>query len=130
MIHRTMLGSIERFIAILTEHFSGAFPLWIAPLQVIVLPITERTHDFARLIADKLLAAGFRASTDCRNEKIGFKIREAQLQKVPYMLVLGDKEEDRGLVTVRKRAKGDIGEMELSEFITNISTECTQKRYE
>jgi len=129
MIHRTMLGSMERFIAILTEHFAGAFPLWLAPVQVVVLPITERTHEYALSVADKLNATGFRVETDCRNEKIGFKIREAQMQKIPYMLVLGDKEADSGLVTVRERAKGDVGEMNLSEFITKISTEFKDKRY-
>jgi len=130
MIHRTMLGSIERFIAILTEHFAGAFPLWLAPVQVIVLPITERTHDYASSVADKLVSLGFRVETDKRNEKIGFKIREAQMQKVPYMLVLGDNEAESGLVTVRKRLKGDIGEMGLDGFIGIISTECAEKLYE
>jgi len=128
MIHRTMLGSLERFIAILTEHFAGAFPLWLAPVQVVVMPITERTHDYARTIADKLIAAGLRVETDCRNEKIGFKIREAQLQKIPYMLVLGDKEADSGLVTVRKLRDGDIGSMPLEEIIAILTEEACERR--
>ena len=127
MIHRTMLGSLERFIAILTEQYAGAFPLWLAPVQVVVMPITERTQDYAQSIAEKLINAGFRVETDNRNEKIGFKIREAQMQKIPYMLVLGDKEAESGLVTVRERAKGDIGEMDLQAFIRKITDVRQQK---
>jgi len=123
MIHRTVLGSLERFIAVLTEHFAGAFPLWLAPVQAVVLPITDRANDYALSVAEKLTAAGLRAETDQRNEKIGFKIREAQLQKVPYMLVLGDKEAESGLVTVRRRGEGDIGAMELDEFIARLTEE-------
>ena len=120
MIHRTVLGSLERFIAILTEHYAGAFPLWLAPVQVIVMPITDRAHNYAQTVADSLFDAGFRTETDFRNEKIGYKIREAQLQKIPYMLVLGDKEAESGLVTVRKRGEGDIGAMSLAGFIDTI----------
>jgi len=123
MIHRTVLGSLERFIAIITEHYAGAFPLWLAPVQVVVLPITDRTHDYAQSVADKLSAEGFRVETDFRNEKIGFKIREAQLQKVPYMLVLGDKEAESGLLTVRKRSEGDLGSMVFAGFVTKLSEE-------
>jgi len=123
MIHRTVLGSLERFIAILTEHYTGAFPLWLAPVQVVVMPITDRTRDYAQSVADKLASAGYRTETDLRNEKIGYKIREAQMQKVPYMLVLGDKEAEAGLVTVRKRGEGDLGAMELGGFIGKISEE-------
>ena len=123
MIHRTVLGSLERFIGILTEHYAGAFPLWLAPVQVIVLPITDRTRDYAQSVADRLIDCGFRAETDFRNEKIGYKIREAQLQKIPYMLVLGDKEAESGLVTARKRAEGDLGEMPLDDFIAIITKE-------
>jgi len=128
MLHRTVLGSIERFIAILTEHYAGAFPLWLAPVQVFVLPITERAHDYAQHIAEKLTDAGFRVETDCRNEKIGLKIREAQLQKVRYMLVLGDKEAESGLVTVRKRAEGDVGAMTFDEFAAKLTEEICEKR--
>ena len=127
MIHRVVFGAIERFIAILTEHYAGAFPLWLAPVQVVVMPITDRIHDYAQTISDKLNDAGFRTESDFRNEKIGYKIREAQLQKVPYMLVLGDKEAETGLVTVRKRAKGDIGGMALDDFIAILSEEKNNK---
>jgi len=120
MIHRTVLGSLERFIAILTEHYAGAFPLWLAPVQVVVMPITDRVHEYSQSVANALSDAGFRVETDFRNEKIGYKIREAQMQKVPYMLVLGDKEAESGLVTVRKRTAGDIGAMGLSEFIIRL----------
>ena len=124
MIHRTVFGSLERFIAILTEHFAGAFPFWLAPVQVMVLPITDRVRDYAETVASKLRDAGFRADTDIRSEKIGFKIREAQVQKIPYMLVLGDKEQDSGTVTARERTQGDIGAMTLDEFITKIKAEA------
>ena len=127
MIHRVVFGALERFIAILTEHYAGAFPLWLAPVQVVVMPITDRVHDYAQSISDKLDEAGFRAETDFRNEKIGYKIREAQLQKVPYMLVLGDKEADNGLVTVRKRSEGDIGGMALDDFIAMLLKEKQNK---
>ena len=128
MIHRTVLGSLERFIAILTEHYAGAFPLWLAPVQISVMPITERTHAYAREVFDKLFDAGFRVEPDFRNEKIGFKIREAQMQKVPYMLVLGDKEAESGLITVRKRQEGDIGNMTLDDFISKLAAEVKERR--
>jgi len=127
MIHRTVLGSLERFIAILTEHYAGAFPLWLAPVQVVVMPITDRTRDYAQGIADKLFAAGFRVETDFRSEKIGFKIREAQMQKIPYMLVLGDKEAEEGIITVRKRGEGDIGAMSFDEFFKKITGELKDR---
>jgi len=128
MIHRTILGSMERFIAVITEHYAGAFPLWLAPVQIAVMPITERTHEYAQRIADTLRDAGFRVETDCRNEKIGFKIREAQMQKIPYMLVLGDKEAESGLVTIRKRQEGDIGAMSLDDFVKKLTTEESERR--
>jgi len=128
MIHRTMLGSLERFIAILTEHYAGAFPSWLAPVQVIVLPITERTHEYAQSVADRLINAGFRVENDSRNEKIGFKIREAQMQKIPYMLVLGDKEAESGLVTVRERKEGDIGNMTLDGFVDRLAGEIKDRK--
>ena len=103
MLHTAAYGSIERFIGILTEHFAGAFPLWLAPVQAIVLPITDRCRDYAETVAARLKDAGFRVETDYRSEKIGYKIREAQMQKIPYMLVLGDKEAETGMVTVRTR---------------------------
>jgi len=122
-----MLGSIERFIAILIEHYGGAFPLWLAPVQVVVMPITDRTQDHARATAEKLTAAGFRVETDFRSEKIGYKIREAQLQKIPYMLVLGDKEAESGLITVRDRVNGDIGVMNLQDFMAKLTEETLTK---
>src|SRR5204862_289909 len=106
VIHRAIIGSFERFIAILIEHYAGAFPLWLAPLQAIVLPISDRHLDYARSVRDGLKAAGLRVDLDDRQEKIGYKIREAQLQKVPYMLVVGDRESAEHTVSVRARARG------------------------
>ena len=116
MIHRVVFGSIERFIGILTEHFAGAFPLWLSPVQVKVLPISERHHEYAEKVAAQLQEAGLRVEADLRNEKIGYKIREAQLQKTPYMLVVGDKEAETGTVSVRGRKDGDLGAMSLADF--------------
>ena len=116
MIHRVVFGSIERFIGILTEHFAGAFPLWLSPVQVKVLPISERHHEYAQKVAAELEAAGLRVEADLRNEKIGYKIREAQLQKTPYMLVVGDKEAETGTVSVRSRKDGDAGAMAVADF--------------
>ena len=116
MIHRVVFGSIERFIGILTEHFAGAFPLWLSPVQVKVLPISERHHEYAEKVAAELEAAGLRVEADLRNEKIGYKIREAQLQKTPYMLVVGDKEAETGTVSVRGRKDGDLGVMAVADF--------------
>ena len=123
MIHRVVFGSIERFIGVITEHFAGAFPLWLSPVQISVLPITDRVAEYAESIAAKLRAEGFRVETDLRSEKIGYKIREAQLQKIPYMLVLGDKEAESGAVTVRSRAAGDLGTFSLDEFIAKVKEE-------
>jgi threonyl-tRNA synthetase len=117
MIHRAMLGSLERFIGILIEHCGGAFPFWLAPEQVRVLSITDRTAPYARDVTDRLLAEGIRAQSDLRNEKIGAKIREAQLDKTPFMLVLGDREAESGQVAVRTRKEGDQGAIPLEEFI-------------
>ncbi len=116
MIHRVVFGSIERFIGVITEHFAGAFPTWLSPVQVKLLPITDRAAAYADQVADKLAAAGYRVETDHRNEKIGKKIREAQLEKVPYMLVIGDKEAEAGTVSVRHRADGDLGVMSFDAF--------------
>ena len=120
MIHRVVLGSIERFIGVITEHFAGAFPVWLAPVQVKVMTITDRSRDWALEVAKRLEAAGVRVETDLRNEKIGYKIREAQSLKIPYMLVLGDKEAEAGTVSVRTRAGGDKGAMPLDEFTAEI----------
>lgn len=120
MIHRALLGSIERFIGVITEHFAGAFPVWLSPVQIKILPITDRAADYANQLAIRLDAAGFRVETDHRNEKIGKKIREAQLEKIPYMLVIGDKEAEAGTIAVRHRAKGDLGVMNPDDFIAQI----------
>lgn len=123
MIHRVVFGSIERFIGILVEHFAGAFPLWLSPVQVIVMPITDRAKEYAQNVAHRLLDAGIRVETDFRNEKIGYKIREAQVQKIPYMLVLGDREVESGQVTVRTRDGGDQGGEALETFIERLMLE-------
>ncbi len=126
MIHRVCFGSIERFIGILIEHFAGAFPTWLAPVQVKLLPISDRQHDYAAEVAKKLTAAGIRVETDTRNEKIGYKIREAQLEKVPYMLVIGDKECENGTVAVRSRKNGDMGTESLDTFIADVRKEIDE----
>jgi threonyl-tRNA synthetase len=128
VIHRAIFGSFERFIAILVEHYAGAFPLWLAPVQVIVLPISDRHLDYARQVHTRLHDAGLRAEVDERQEKIGYKIREAQLQKVPYMLVVGDKEAAAGTVAVRSRAAGDQGSRPLDEFVQVALLEVKQKK--
>jgi threonyl-tRNA synthetase len=116
MIHRALFGSIERFFGVLIEHYAGAFPLWLAPVQVAVLPITDRINEYADTVAKELRDAGFRVEANLKSDKIGAKIRDAQLQKVPFMLVLGDKELEEQKVAVRERKQGDIGAMSLEEF--------------
>ncbi len=116
MVHRALFGSVERFFGVLIEHYAGAFPMWLAPVQVAVLPITDRVNDYAQELERELLAAGFRVEANLRSEKIGAKIRDAQLQKVPFMLVVGDREKEQRAVAVRERAKGDIGVMSIDEF--------------
>ena len=120
MIHRALLGSIERFIGVITEHFAGAFPTWLSPVQVKVLPITDRAAAYADQVAAQLDQAGYRVEVDHRNEKIGKKIREAQLEKIPYMLVVGDKEAESGQVAVRARSKGDLGAMDFAAFLAHL----------
>jgi threonyl-tRNA synthetase len=120
MIHRALLGSLERFIGILTEHYAGAFPVWLAPFQAVVLPISDKHHDYAVEIESKLSAAGIRCRSDLRNEKIGYKIREAQMKKVPYMLILGDKEKEAENISVRSRTGGDLGSSSVDEFIKQV----------
>jgi threonyl-tRNA synthetase len=116
MIHRALFGSMERFFGVLIEHYAGAFPMWLAPVQVAVLPITDRLNEYSEQVAIELRAAGFRVESNLRSEKIGAKIRDAQMQKVPFMLVLGDRELEQNQVAVRERLKGDIGAMSLAEF--------------
>ena len=127
MIHRVVLGSIERFIGVITEHFAGAFPAWLSPVQVKILPITDRTAEYADQVQDVLDKHGFRVEVDHRNEKIGKKIREAQLEKVPYMLALGDKEAEGVTVAVRSRSGGDQGVMSLEEFVEILGEEVAQR---
>ena len=127
MIHRVVFGSIERFIGVITEHFAGAFPTWLAPVQVKVLPITDRAAERCVEVQKALEAHGVRVETDLRNEKIGFKIREAQMQKIPYMLVLGDKEVEQGLVSVRSRKDGDLGTSTLDDFTAKLLDEIKSK---
>jgi len=130
MIHRVAFGSIERFIGILTEHFAGAFPVWLSPVQAKILPITDRTHDVARQIAGVLAAEGIRVEVDDRSEKIGYKIRQAQMEKVPYMLIIGDKEAEDGTVSVRSRKDSDIGVMPLEDFLAKIQEEIETKAHD
>ena len=127
MIHRVVLGSIERFIGVITEHFGGAFPTWLAPVQVKVMPITDRSRDYAQSVADELAGRGIRVETDFRNEKIGYKIREAQSRKIPYMLVIGDKEAENGTVSVRTRSGGDKGAVSLDKFAADITEEIRSR---
>ena len=127
MIHRVVFGSIERFIAILTEHYAGAFPLWLAPVQVKIVPISEVQADYAHQVCKKLVNMGIRAEVDDRNEKMGYRIREAQLQKIPYMLVLGEKEKQCGTVAVRNRKKGDLGVMSFDDLANKLLKEIAEK---
>jgi threonyl-tRNA synthetase len=120
MVHRALYGSIERFFGILIEHYAGAFPVWLAPIQAAVLPITDRQIEYARGVRQQLEDAGIRVSLDDRSEKVNLKIREAQLQKVPYMLVVGDREQQNGQVAVRNRKHGDQGAKPLAEFVGEI----------
>lgn len=127
MLHRAALGSMERFIGILTEHYAGAFPTWLSPIQAEVIPVTSHFADYAHQVAQKLKAQGVRVEVDDRNEKVGYKIREAQLQKVPYMLIVGEREVENQTVGVRHRAKGDLGAVAIDEFIGDITKEIKER---
>ena len=128
MIHRVVYGSLERMIAVLIENFAGAFPTWLAPVQVKILNIADSNYDYAKQVYEKLNKAGIRVEFDDRNEKIGKKIREAQLEKIPYMLVIGDKERDENLVAVRSRVKGDMGSKTLENFIEELNSEIKNRK--
>ena len=130
MIHRVVLGSIERFIGVITEHFAGAFPLWLSPVQVKVLPVTDRAHEYAKGLNAQLCDANIRSEVDLRSEKLGYKIREAQLQKIPYMLVVGDRDMENGTVSVRTRAGEDLGAMSMDEFMNKCLMEIASKSKE
>jgi threonyl-tRNA synthetase len=127
MIHRVVFGSIERFLGILTEHYGGAFPIWLAPVQVKVLTVASRHAEYAAEIAHLLEQEGIRVEVDDRNERVGYKIREGEVEKVPYLLVLGDQEVDSQMVSVRKRGTGDQGSLPLQKFVTQIKEEINQK---
>jgi threonyl-tRNA synthetase len=120
MIHRTVLGSMERFVGSLIEHYAGAFPVWLAPEQVRIVPITDRHHEYADQLQERFQQAKLRAEVDKRSEKVGYKIRQAELDKIPYMLVVGDREVEAGTVSVRTREEGDIGEQEVDVFVSDI----------
>lgn len=128
IIHRVIFGAIERFIGILIEHYAGKFPVWLSPVQVSVLPISDKYNDYANDIKNKLMVNGIRVQTDVRAEKIGYKIREAQLNKIPYMLVIGEKEVESNTVSVRQRDAGDVGSIKLEEFIERIISEVNEKK--
>jgi threonyl-tRNA synthetase len=123
MLHRAILGSLERFIGILIEQHAGAFPVWLAPWQAVVLTITDRQDGYASDVAESLKKQGFRAFADLRNEKIGFKIREHTLQRIPYLLVVGDREQEEGAVSVRTRGGEDLGSMPLEAFAERLATD-------
>ena len=127
MIHRVVLGSIERFIGVITEHFAGAFPLWLSPVQVKVLPVTDRAHAYAKELTQRLVDADIRAEGDYRSEKLGYKIREAQMQKIPYMLVVGDRDMENGTVSVRTRKGDDLGAMTMEDFLAKCQAEIDSK---
>jgi threonyl-tRNA synthetase len=127
MVHRALFGSVERFFGILIEHYAGAFPAWLAPVQAAVLPITDKQAAYADHVANTLKASGVRVAVDHRNEKINLKIRDAQVQKVPYMLVIGGREAEAGQVAVRHRKRGDLGAIPLDEFVLAISAEIDAK---
>ena len=128
VIHRAILGSSDRFISFLLEETKGMLPLWVAPVQVKILPITDNQRDYALKLKEEFLAEGIRVEVDDRNEKTGYKIREAQLQKIPYMLIVGEKEVESNTVSVRSRENGDLGTKDINEFINGLKTEIKEKR--
>jgi threonyl-tRNA synthetase len=127
MIHRALFGSLERFFGVLIEHYAGLFPLWLAPVQLAVLTITERQDDYARSVVEALRKKGLRVEADLRNEKIGFKIREHTLKRVPYLLVLGDREMETQTVAVRTRSGEDLGSMGIDPLLTRIQAEIASR---
>jgi len=127
MLHRAILGSLERFIGILIEHYAGAFPLWLSPNQVVVMGITDNQATYVQAVAEKLQKQGIRAIADLRNEKVGFKIREHTLQKVPYLLIVGDREVENSTVAVRTRGGEDLGGMTLASFVEKITEEIASR---
>jgi threonyl-tRNA synthetase len=130
MIHRAVFGSLERFFGVLVEHYAGRFPAWLAPTQAVVMPITDGQAEYAQRVADRLREAGFWADADLRNEKVGYKIRQHTLDKVPYMLVTGEQEVEAGLVAVRRRNGEDLGTMSVDDFLDRLDTEVREKKAE
>ncbi|MEK6635593.1 MAG: His/Gly/Thr/Pro-type tRNA ligase C-terminal domain-containing protein, partial [Planctomycetota bacterium] len=128
MVHRTVLGAMERFVGCLIEHYAGDFPLWIAPIQMRILPITDAHIDYAKKLQAQLLLKNFRVECDSGNAKINYKIREGTLEKIPYLLIVGDREIKSGAVAVRSRKKGDEGVFSIEDFIKNIESEILEKR--
>ncbi|MGH2982889.1 MAG: His/Gly/Thr/Pro-type tRNA ligase C-terminal domain-containing protein, partial [Solirubrobacterales bacterium] len=124
MIHRALLGSMERFAGILIEHYGGRFPLWLAPTQAIILPVADRHNDYAAKVADELVGAGVRCRVDERSESVGRKIRDAELARAPYMLVVGDREQEAGTLAVRTHEEGDLGAVSLADLIDRIRAEA------
>jgi threonyl-tRNA synthetase len=120
MVHRALYGSVERFFGILLEHYAGAFPVWLSPVQAIVLPIADRHVEYAKKAVNALESAGIRVDLDARSEKVNYKIREAQLQKIPHMLVIGDREAEQGTVSLRNRKQGDLGAIRLEDCVARI----------
>jgi threonyl-tRNA synthetase len=127
MIHRAMFGSYERFIGVMLEHYAGELPLWLAPVQAIVLPVSDRFNDYATTVTDSLRSEETRVQLDDRSESIGRKIREAEMRKIPYMLVVGEREEREGTVSIREHHGGDAGSMPVSEFVTRLSKETSTR---
>jgi threonyl-tRNA synthetase len=127
MVHRALWGSVERFFGVLIEHYAGAFPAWLAPVQVAVLPVSGKFDEYAKKVTQQLKDAGFRVRHDDRNEKLQAKIRDAQMEKIPYMLILGGKEVEAGTVSVRHRAKGDLGPRPAEEFIADLRREVDSR---
>jgi len=127
MVHRAIFGSLERFFGVMVEHYGGYFPLWIAPVQAQVIPITEKQHDYAEEVTAKLQAAGVRAELDQRSEQVGYKIREAEVQKVPYMLIIGGREAEQGTVSLRRHSEGDLGAVSVEDVIERLRTEIDSK---
>ena len=127
MIHRVCFGSVERFMGILIEHFAGAFPTWLAPTQVMVIPVSDKTLDYGMKVKEAIAKCGIRVKIDDRAEKMGYKIREAEMQKIPYMIVVGPKEAENNVVSIRNRVKGDLGSKSVDEFIDMIVEEINNK---
>ncbi len=128
MVHRAIMGSIERFIGLLIEHYAGLFPIWLAPVQVVIIPVSDKFLDYADEVYRKLKEAGIRVKLDDESAKVGYKIRKAETMKIPYMLIVGQKEQDSGTVSVRSKREGELGNMEVSQFLDKITREIREKK--